>query len=156
MKTKILTQKSFEKWGQFFDAGDEEKLQKCDGFNYAGNTAVFQAMGECSISVLEPVMREKVLKCMEMHKETEEVCIAIEKDCIITVAKGDEKGPDTETLEAFVLREGCTVIYKAGTWHWVPFPIDSDVCKQLIIYKNHTGDNDFYMEAVNPEISLEV
>ena len=155
MKVNQLTRHNFEKWGQFFDSGEQAALKECDGFNYAGNVGVFPASGECSISVLQPLKREMAVEKMEMHKETPEVCIAMENDCVIVVADGGDGGPDPGTMQAFLLKQGCTVIYNAGIWHWVPFPVGEGRCKQLIIYKNNTGANDFYMQQLSQKEPLE-
>jgi ureidoglycolate hydrolase len=81
---------------------------------------------------------------MERHIETAEMCVAIEGDCIIAVGQGEPASPDPATIEWFRLEQGDTVIYNPGVWHWVPFAAGDETCRQLIVYKNQTGKNDFF------------
>lgn len=154
MEVCQVNEKNFAKFGKFISADQNKSREHFDGFFYTGNIAVCELFPATSISLLEPEKRDISLKSMEAHKETEEVCIAIKNDCLFFVAEDVNGSPDVNNIHAFILREGDTVIYAKGVWHWVPFCINSEYCKQLIVYKNNTGANDFYQYDLSEAIKV--
>ena len=153
---KTLTKDNFRFWGQFISADDVTGLKQLSIANYVGNLAVAEVGGKVSLSILNPFKRDLTLKFMEQHQKTHEICVAIKEDCIITVT-GDANGePDPSSVEAFMLREGDTVVYSPGIWHWVPYSTGDGKGKQLIIYKDQTGANDFLKKELPQTIELEL
>jgi ureidoglycolate lyase len=143
VKVKPLTKEAFSRWGYFISKDDTTDINRLSSANYIGNLAVFEMGEQVSVSILNPFKRKLIIAFMELHQETHELCVAIQNDCIITVAENMKNKPDSTSIEAFYLKEGDSVIYKNGVWHWVPFAVTDDGCKQLIVYKNQTGANDF-------------
>ena len=156
IKVNELTKNNFEAWGKFISADEQNNLQRYDGFNYVGNIAVAHINSPLSFSILEPLEREIVLVQMESHKETSEICVALENECLFFVAADKNGFPDEENIKAFLLKAGDTVIYNPSVWHWVPFATKNRSCKQLIIYKDQTGKNDFYAHKLSQPVRAEI
>ena len=151
----VLTKETFKKWGDYVAAGDVDNQTQNEAFNHVPDIAVFDLDGPISASILEPKKRENVLTCMERHDKTPEMCVALEHDCIIAVAMDKDGKPDETTVETYLLKQGDTVIYHPGVWHWVPYAVNTDTCKHLIVYKYNTGKNDFFMEELYEKIYID-
>lgn len=156
MNVKQLTKENFVKWGQFISADNIENQGDYGDFKYTGNVAVLELWPATSASILEPIKRDIRLECLEAHKNTIEICVAIKNDCVIFVAEDKNDEPDPASVEAFYLKDGDTVVYGKGVWHWIPFAVNTPSCKQLIVYKDKTGDNDFYKFELKTPISIEM
>lgn len=155
MNIEPLTKDAFAPFGTFISAKETQNKKCFDGFDYIGNIAVAPLWERTSLSLLQPKRRELVLTKMEAHKNTVELCIAIENDCILFVATDKEGKPDTSNIHAFYLCCGDTVAYDKGIWHWVPFPVEDESCKQLILYKDNTGNEDFYSYELLKPLRIE-
>jgi len=153
MVAQQLSKQGFANWGDYISANDRNNVLVEEDFHYVGNIAVFPLEGDVSASVLIPCKREIVLWKMERHKDTAEVCVALKNDSVFFVAQDCDGHPDIDNIQAFYLRQGDTIVFKAGIWHWVPFPVEADQCK-LLIYKNNTGDDDFYLEELTEPIKI--
>ena len=156
IEVKALTKESFIPWGQLVAAGDTTDLKQLSVANYVGNLAVAEMGEKVSLSILSPFKRDLTLKFMEKHKKTHEICVAIRGDCIITVARDLNGEPDPSSIEAFLLKESDTVVYAPDVWHWVPYATGDGDCKQLIIYQDQTGANDFYKKELSEVLELSV
>ena len=156
VSVKTLTKENFLCWGHFISADDTTGLKELSIANYVGNLAVADVGEKVSLSILNPFKRDLALKFMEQHKKTHEICVAIHEDCIITVARDANGEPDPSSIEAFVLKEGDTVVYSPEVWHWVPYATGDGKCKQLIIYKDQTGANDFIKKELQQPVELEL
>lgn len=151
-----LSQSAFRQWGEYIPADETRNRTELASALHFGNIAVFSMQGELSASILRPFRREPVLRFMEMHRETAELCVELENDSVIVVAADREGKPDAATLQAFLLRQGDSVVYNPSVWHWVPYPVSEDGSRQLIVYKNHTGTNDFHKEELARPIALPI
>jgi ureidoglycolate hydrolase len=151
-----LSKEVFAPWGYFVSRSDTTGISHLSTANYMGNLAAFDLGGRVSLSILNPFKREPVLKFMELHRETHEICVALYQDCIVTAARDNAGEPDPASLEAFYLKEGDTVVYAPGVWHWVPFAARAGECAQLIIYKDQTGANDFFKKELSQSAELQM
>jgi ureidoglycolate hydrolase len=156
IKIQGLTRELFSPWGQFVPADCRSGMTQLSIANYAGNLAVAEVGEKASLSLLKPFNREFTLKCMEQHNKTHEICVAVQGDCVITVTRDLNGEPDSDNLEAFLLKQGDTVVYAPGVWHWVPFPAGTGESGQLIIYKDQTGANDFIKKELPRALELEI
>lgn len=155
MKVTELTKEAFSPWGKYISADEESGRDSTPEFDYVGNIAVSKLMGPVSMSILHPAKRDIIVNQFESHRLTPEICTALRNNCIIFAA-GDVNGvPDIPNTQAFLLKEGDTIVYDPGTWHWVPYPVDTQTCTQLIIYKDQTGKNDFYLHKLEKPIVLQ-
>ncbi len=150
MKIAGLTKDSFSPWGAFIAAEEKRGCESSPDFDYVGNIAVVDFQGPLSLT---PKARDIVLTQVESHRETPEMCVALRHDCVIFVA-GDKAGaPDAATIRAFLLKEGDTVVYAPGVWHWVPYAVGADACSQLIVYRDQTGRNDFHLHRLESPVA---
>src|SRR5689334_8541663 len=71
---------------------------------------------------------ERGLRCAVMyrHETHTQVLTPLDAASVVAVAPGDrtfDDASDFDTIRAFVLEPGETVVLHQGTWHWGPFPI---------------------------------
>jgi ureidoglycolate hydrolase len=71
---------------------------------------------------------ERGLRCAVLyrHETHTQVLTPLDVASVIAVAPSDrtfDDPGDLETIRAFVLEPGETVVLHQGTWHWGPFPI---------------------------------
>ena len=50
--------------------------------------------------------------------------------------------PGKGDIKSFYFKQGDAIILNKGTWYWVPYPVNSNECKTLVIFKDGTSEND--------------
>lgn len=106
-----------------------------------------------SINLMEIVPRDFICQKFEAHDHTGENLIPMTGGMIVAVAKkGDLK---EENLAAFYLPQNLGICINPGVWHFVPFPIGTNVMCS-VIFVNGTSQNDIYFDELPQPVGLEL
>lgn len=143
IKAIELTRENFKDYGYVLSKEDGEPLAKNEELTYWGKVSCFGMSESVSTGILYNHKRDPIIKKFERHVKTPEVLVALEGDSIICLAKSTcNPDKDTESVKAFYIKQGDAIGLHAGTWHWVPIPINCEKSKFLVVFANGTEDND--------------
>jgi len=142
MKPEKLTQETFAPYGTVLS----ERREPCDAgneqFAFNADVALFEIPGGGTVGILEGKQREVILKCMERHVKTPEILFQMSGDAILFVGRSDDHGTEIKAINAFLFKQGQSVLMAPGTWHWVPYPVDAKSCVTQVIFNRGTSDSD--------------
>ena len=142
LKPLPLTAENFKDYGSVLSITKGEPMADKVEFKYWGKVSHLKMGQVVSSGVLFGYMRELIVKSMERHLNTPEVLIAIEGDSIICIGKPSSRCNEIEDIQAFYIKQGDAFAMHNGTWHCVPYPINSHMCKFLVMFASETEAND--------------
>lgn len=70
--------------------------------------------------------REMLIRDVEYHSKASEVMMPFDCNTVMYAGPANGGDPEPEKLVAFVIPKGTMVVFRAGTWHGAPFPIEED------------------------------
>ena len=155
MKLEVLTSESFADYGYLLNGTKQEPDADTPSYTYYADIVKFHMDGGITAGVLEGKKREIELTCMERHKQTPEILIAIQADTVLFVGLSNNHTSEITGIKAFLFKERDVIMMKEGTWHWVPFPTNMEKSITQVIYKNDTGKNDYQLETIAEPIRLD-
>lgn len=142
MKPIKLTEDSIKEYGQLLSANSKDYICDESDFRYKADVGTFYIEGNISTGILIGKKRELILEKFERHLKTPEVLVALENDAILALAKPCEKADDIKDITLLYMNQGDAICLHRGTWHWVPFPADTEECKMLVMFRENTGAED--------------
>jgi hypothetical protein len=100
--------------------------------------------------------RRPRLEKMERHLRTAELLSAVQGDAIICLAPPQEAADGAfDGLAAVVVRQGQSILLEAGAWHWIPFPLNAEGARFMVIFKHGTGDEDLEIRELRDPRDIE-
>lgn len=144
----LLTEESIRGYGHLLHTSAKEPTFDNEQFTFTGDVFKFAAEGKVTVGILTSHKREFKLECLEKHSATVEILVQLENDAILYLARPSEK-EEPEDIKAFYLKQGEAVVLDKGTWHWVPYPVNAEHCKTLVILKDGTSANDCVIKKIN-------
>jgi hypothetical protein len=100
--------------------------------------------------------RPMTVSRMERHLHTPEILAAIDGDSVICLAPPQEPRAGTLTgMRAVTVRKGQVFILETGAWHWIPFPLQPQPARFLVIFKDKTGENDLQFCTLANTVDLQ-
>ncbi len=142
-----ITEETFDGYGTILHSSAKDAAIDMDGFRFVADVFKFCSDIPFTVGILTGKKREIKRESAEKHANTVEILVQLENDAIVYLGKptvGDEPGE----LEEFLLRQGEAVALAQGAWHWVPYPVEEDACKTLVIFKENTGANDAVIKDI--------
>ena len=97
--------------------------------------------------------RDMILSKMERHTETMEMLVSLKGDSVICLALPGAK-PKPETIKAVRFPQGKALAMYPGIWHWIPYPLQDEPSRCLVVFKERTGENDLELSELNESIRL--
>ena len=146
-----LNQGSFKEYGHVLSVFSGSPMADDDVITYWGKTARFDFVKNASSGILHGHMKKMKTKKLERHIKTPEMLVALKNDAILVVAKPLDT---IEQLNAFHIKQGDARVLHASTWHWTPFPIDTDTCEFLVVFQMGTEDKDLDIRTLQEEIMI--
>jgi hypothetical protein len=129
------------------------------------------AAGEFSFDIVSPELglgpglcagslacahRKARLEKMERHLRTPELLSAVQGDAIICVAPPQEASDGAFAgVRALVVRQGQSILLEAGAWHWIPFPLNAEGARFMVLFRNRTGDEDLEIRELRDARDIE-
>lgn len=140
---KELTEEGFAPYGWIIDVDRTRPKMREDIFTFWDRMAELDIKGKTTVGLLEVVRRPPEFSKLERHVRTEEVFIAMDGSVIVLVGAPTpgQDLPDPETVQAFRLEAGKGVHLRAGTWHWIPYPLQAKV-RLVVLFRKGTPDED--------------
>ena len=145
IKPKIITKENFRKFGDMITTNDIKPLEINDGyakrFDGIANLDTHKDNGESTISIFSALKRSFPMKVdmMEKHPLGSQAFIPMKETIFLSFVAPNEKKPDLNKVEAFIIPPGLGVNYKTGTWH---FPlIATEDMNFLVVDRKGSGDN---------------
>jgi ureidoglycolate lyase len=156
IKAHELSTANFTGYGWILSESNESPLADNPEFKYWGRVSRFSVHGELSSGILFCRARDKVVSQMERHVNTAEILAALSGDSVLCLAKKTVpgQGVDPATLRSFIIKQGQAVCLEAGTWHWIPYPLNEDGSKFLVAFNCGTEENDLEVVKLEEDISL--
>jgi ureidoglycolate hydrolase len=93
---------------------------------------------------------------VEKHDRTPEILVALDNDAILCVAESskEEKTVNPQSIRAFYIRKGDSLVMNAGTWHWAPVPVLKEESKFLVIFASGTEDSGTEIQELNEKVYI--
>ena len=151
-----LTPENFQDYGQILSASKGEPMADNEEFAYWGKIAELGMTEQVSTGFLVCRQREGEVKNLERHTRTPEILVALEGDSLICMAKPESViGADRiEGIQAFHVREGEAFVMHIGTWHWVPFPVNRETSKFLVVFASGTEADDLELRDLEDAVKV--
>lgn len=143
-----LNAENFKAYGYVISSGQGQPASDNDEFKYWGKVSRLYMSETASTGVLIGKKRDTVVTKLERHVRTPEILVAVEGDCVICVANQD--------VQAFYVKQGDAFALYEGTWHWIPYPVDRENCKLLVIFAEGTEDNDLEVKVLDEEVRINI
>jgi ureidoglycolate hydrolase len=109
------------------------------------------------IDVVEGLLRCELLNRHDTHTQT---LMPVSADAVIVVAPADHDFSERahfDAVRAFVLPRLTCVHLHRGTWHWGPYPTDTDFVRMLNIQgRGYTNDNGIVWLTRDHDVRFEV
>lgn len=150
-----LTAKGFEPYGSIISGSAGQPLVDNEEITYWGKIALVNMPNNISTGILFAHDREHIITKMERHMRTSEILVAMEGDSVICLAVPSSHEAEITNIAAFNLKKGDAVALQKGTWHWSPFPWESEGAKFLVIFANDTESNDLEIREIDKSIVIE-
>lgn len=142
IKIKYPTPENFIKFGSLVvPSFKNPPAVSSEVFNYYHDVADISSLGnEGCVGYLEvkrDFNRKFVLGKLERHKNTLEAFIPLSGIGFICLAPAtpDRSFPDLNSIEAFWIDGSVSFFLNEGVWHWLPFPITSELNFILLLKK---------------------
>jgi len=140
-KTINTTYENFSKYGYFIDEKAKESLADNINFTYWDKIAEFELGPVVSAGIVVGHENGGIVETIERHKNTAEILVGLKGDSVVLLSQPNNKANEVSELQAFIIKEGDTVVLYPGTWHSAPIPIE-DICKLLVLFNTNTPDQD--------------
>lgn len=156
IKAVALTPENFKDYGQVLSISKGTPMADTEEFVYWGKVAELAMTGKVSTGFLVCRKREGVVNSLERHVRTPEILVALEGDSMICMARPESvSGTDQiERIQAFYVRQGEALVMHAGTWHWIPIPVDREESKFLVIFASGTEAEDLEVRDLSDTIKV--
>lgn len=144
IKAVALTSENFKDYGQVLSIRKGEPMADTEEFAYWGKIANLKMTEKVSTGLLVCRKREGAVRSLERHVRTPEILVALKGDSLICMAKPEAVGgaDRIEGIQAFHVYQGEAFVMHAGTWHWIPFPINQEESKFLVVFASGTEADD--------------
>jgi ureidoglycolate hydrolase len=142
-----ITIENFQPFGTLLTDSLSSPKWSNEQFDFTPDVYLYHYQKRLSSGILIGKKRPIKPNILEKHVATSEILIQLVNDAILYLAERSIRNPSENDISAFFLRQGEGVALKEGTWHWVPFPINTD-CKTLIFFDEGTGDNDQFIHEL--------
>ncbi|MGB9857408.1 MAG: ureidoglycolate lyase [Dictyoglomaceae bacterium] len=160
IKVKYPTPENFKKFGTLIvPPFKNPPAVSSEIFNYYHDVADISSLGnEGCVGYLEikrDFSREFVLEKMERHKNTLEAFIPISGVGIFCLAPAtpNKSSPDLDSIEAFWVDGTASFFLNEGVWHWLPYPITSDI-RFILLLKKPTVEKDIEIVDLSEKVRI--
>ncbi len=160
IKIKYPTPENFAKFGTLVVPPFKNPPSvSSENFNYYHDVADISSLGkEGCVGYLEvkrDFNRRFVLEKIERHKNTLEAFIPISGVGFIclTPPTPNSSSPDLDSIEAFWIDGSSSFFLNEGVWHWLPFPITSEL-RFILLLKKSTVEKDIEIINLSEEIII--
>ena len=156
MKAIALTPENFKDYGQVLSIRKGEPMADNEEFAYWGKVAELDMTEQVSTGLLVCRKREGNVKSLERHVRTPEILVDLEGDSLICMAKPESViGADRiEGIQVFHVRQGEAFAMRAGTWHWIPFPVGREASKFLVVFASGTEADDLEIRDLEDTVTV--
>jgi ureidoglycolate hydrolase len=143
-----LVSKDFCDFGQLLSTTEASAAADNTEYTYWGKIGGMVFGEKASSGILLCHKRSFVVESFERHERTPEVLVALDGDSVICLAKPLTQPTD---VKWFKVHQGDAFALHAGTWHWIPFPTNSNESRFLVIFAWGTEESDLhYFDLQNP------
>ena len=127
--------------------------RKNDEFSYESLSDNIDVGNPSSAGFLLCSQRAMILSKMERHTETMEILVSLSGDSVLCLAlPGDD--PAESTLRAVHFPQGKALAMHSGTWHWIPYALQDEPSRCLVLFKGRTGANDLQIKELGNSFQL--
>ena len=142
---KKITKANFSTFGELITTKNIKPISINNGyakrFDGIASLDTSKDKGETTISIFSAIKRTFPMNIdmMEQHPLGSQAFIPMKETTFLSFVAPDEKKPDLNKVEAFIIPPGLGVNYKTGTWH---FPlIATEDMNFLVVDRKGSGDN---------------
>ena len=142
---KKITKENFSTFGELITTKNIKPISINNGyakrFDGIASLDTSKDKGETTISIFSAIKRTFPMNIdmMEQHPLGSQAFIPMKETTFLSFVAPDEKKPDLNKVEAFIIPPGLGVNYKTGTWH---FPlIATEDMNFLVVDRKGSGDN---------------
>ncbi len=142
IKVESLTAESFAPFGKVLALPSAPPTGSGRNYEFWAELAHLPH-GNSAMGMLKTVWDSDPINMLEGHTEAEMI-ICVEKPVVILAAKPGNiqdanAQPKAEETRTFLLQPGQGVLFDAGTWHYVPMPLQDEGLCIFIVNPNMKG-----------------
>ena len=155
---KPITKENFSKFGDMITTDDLKSIEINNGyakrFDGIANLNTSKDNGETTISIFTASKREFPMKIamMEKHPLGSQAFIPMKETTFLVLVAPQDKKPNLNKIESFIIPPGVGINYNPGTWH---FPlIATEDMNFLVVDRKGSGNNLVIENLDNEKITL--
>jgi ureidoglycolate hydrolase len=137
-----MTEETIKEYGQLLHTSSKAPVFDTDDFTFVADVMKFSSDSPFTVGILTGHRREIKQEMAERHGKTIEILVQLENDAVVFLGKPTSSSEEVGEIQEFELKQGQAVALKECVWHWVPYPVDAEHCKTLIIFKEGTSAED--------------
>jgi len=105
---------------------------------------VFDTTCTPEVGFLSVHRREPTFQQIERHTDTGELLVVLDGavDVPCAAPTPGRNAPLPQDVRVYRVPAGSAVYFPKGGWHWAPFPVDRDVVRIVVVFKNNTSQDD--------------
>ncbi|MFP4329193.1 MAG: ureidoglycolate lyase [Spirochaetaceae bacterium] len=153
LKVEELSQEAFAPYGAFVRTGQQDPAFESEDFNFWNKLAILD-LNSVSVGLVRSFPKgQMVSTTFEQHARSTETLIPADGEVVLVLAEPESKDTrqiNLDTVKAFRLQAGDSVVLHRNTWHFAPLVKDKPV-KTWVIFEEDTPDNDLFMRHVDQE-----
>ncbi len=145
----------FAAFGELLNDTSGTPLADSEEMTYWGGITKFDFPPKLSSGFLKSRHTNTVITQLERHTETAEILVALSSDVVICMATPDSRvGSEDVELGAFLMRQGEAIRMYAGTWHWLPVPVDTSEAHFLVLFADKTESDDLEVVELSEPVKV--
>ncbi|MEG0934748.1 MAG: ureidoglycolate lyase [Clostridia bacterium] len=148
-----LTQAAFAPFGEVIETQDRPFGGEAGMYRWYEKQAQVEDAQTVSINLLTALERAYTCKRFEAHARTTETLLPLTGGVIVAGVPAGEV--TAERLRAFYVPVGKGIMWRAGAWHFAPYPIGAEATC-AVIFRHGTGGDDAVFEELPEEIGFKL
>jgi len=150
LKPKIVSADNFEPYGQLIKTPDDRPpTVENEQVTFWKQQANYLIDGDTEIGVLKVRKHNMDFNELENHFKTPTILICLDGSYILPVALPSNEVPEIESVKAFIVPKGQSVVLAEKCWHGATYPIDQEEITLLVIFKKGSLENDTVFKPLN-------
>ena len=150
LKPEIVSADNFRPYGQVLKVPvNIQPTVHNDQVTFWKQQAEYVIDGKTEIGVLKVRKHDMDFNELENHFKTPTILICLDGSYILPVAQPSDDVPAIESVKAFIVPDGQSVVLAEKCWHGATYPIDQDEITLLVIFKKGSLENDTVFKPLN-------
>lgn len=141
IRVQTLTDEAFKPYGKVIAVPTRLPDTSDEVLQWWGNEAALPADGPVGLGMMKVRRRDFIVPKFERHLKTAELLVPLEGPSFVAVAGSGPDGSGPANPAAFMLDQGQAVVLNAGTWHWLPYPLQAEAAF-MVVFRRDTSQDD--------------